>query len=89
VIGNLQTFHPKVPVLTTVTDLFQCDELRRMGVLQAVPLMPEGMLNFGAQVLGRLGVAPDEIERHGEALRADDYALLREVGGAIPAADAH
>ena len=83
VIGNLQTFHPKVPVMTAVPDLLQRDELRRMGVRGAVALMPEGMLNFGALVLSRLGVTPDEIERSGEVLRADDYALLREVGGVV------
>lgn len=69
--------------MTAVPDLFQRDELCRMGVRGAVALMPEGMLNFGALVLSRLGVTPDEIERSGEVLRADDYALLREVGGVV------
>lgn len=82
VIGNLRAFHPEVPVMTAVHELLQRDELRRLGVPGAVALMPEGVLNFGALVLARLGVAPDEIERQGKALRADDYALLREAGGA-------
>ena len=86
VTGNLRHFYPDVPVLTAVPYLFQRDELRRRGVPQTVALMPEGMLDFGALVLGRLGVEPVEVERLTTELRADDYALLRELGGAVPAA---
>lgn len=81
VTGNLRHFYPQVPVLTAVPYLFQRDELRRLGASQTVALMPEGMLDFGALVLGRLQVEPTEIERLTEELRSDDYALLRGVGG--------
>ena len=81
VTGNLRHFYPQVPVLTAVPYLFQRDELRRLGASQTVALMPEGMLDFGALVLGRLQVESTEIERLTEELRADDYALLRGVGG--------
>jgi glutathione-regulated potassium-efflux system ancillary protein KefC len=83
VTGNLRHFYPQVPVLTAVPYLFQRDELRRLGAPQTVALMPEGMLDFGALVLGRLQVEPAEIERLTDELRADDYALLRGVGGVI------
>jgi glutathione-regulated potassium-efflux system protein KefB len=88
VTGHLRHFYPNVPVLTAVPYLFQRDELRRLGALQTVALMPEGMLDFGGQVLRRLALEPSEIERVTNDLRADDYALLRKVGGSVPAAEA-
>jgi voltage-gated potassium channel Kch len=88
VTGHLRHFYPNVPVLTAVPYLFQRDELRRLGALQTVALMPEGMLDIGGQVLRRLALEPSEIERVTNDLRADDYALLRKVGGSVPAAEA-
>ncbi len=86
--GNLRHFHPSVPVLTAVPYLFQRDELRAMGARQTVALMPEGTLAFGALVLHRLKIDPGDVERLTAELRADDYALLRSVGGAVPTAEA-
>lgn len=83
VTGNLRHFHPEVPVLAAVPYLFQRDELRLMGADQTMALMPEGTLDFGALLLQRIDVAPDEVERLTARLRADDYALLRGVGGAV------
>jgi len=88
VTGNLRHFHPQAPILAAVPYLFQRDELRAMGAGQPVALMPEGTLDFGAVLLQRLDVAPDEIERLTARLRADDYALLRGVGGAVSAVEA-
>ena len=87
VVGNLRAFYPQVPVLAAVPYLFQRDELRRLGVPEAMALMPEGMLELGRQVLARAGVGPTEIAQHTADLRADDYALLRGVRGSVPRAD--
>lgn len=84
VTRNIRQFHPGVPVLAAVPHLFQRDELRAMDAGQAVALMPEGTLDFGALVLQRIQVAPEEVQRLTAALRADDYALLRGVGGTDP-----
>jgi len=87
VTGNLRQFHPNVPVLTAVPYLYQRDELRAMGAPQTMALMPEGVLDFGSLVLRRLQVEPGEIDSLTAELRADDYALLRDVGGSVPAVE--
>jgi voltage-gated potassium channel Kch len=87
VVGNLHHFYPGVPVMTAVPYLFQRDELRALGARDTVALMPEGMLDFGVRVLCNLQIAPEAIAHLTAELRADDYALLRGVGGAVPAAE--
>jgi glutathione-regulated potassium-efflux system protein KefB len=83
-IGNLREFYPSVPVMTAVQYLVQRDELRRMGARQVVALMPEATLRFSRSVLSNLGVAPDEVESIINAFAADDYAVMRVVGGVGP-----
>jgi voltage-gated potassium channel Kch len=83
-IGNLRQFYPNVPVMTAVQYLVQCDGLRRMGARQAVALMPEATLRFSRSVLSHLGVAPDEVESIINSFAADDYAVMRGVGGVGP-----
>jgi len=85
--GTLRHFYPGVKVMTAVPYLFQRDELRRMGAMKAIALMPEGTLSFGRSVLGELGVKSDDIETIISTLRADDYASLRS-GGATVSRDA-
>lgn len=88
VVSNLRAFYPQVPVVAAVPYLFQRDELRRLGVPDAMALMPEGMLELGRQVLTRAGVPAEEIEQHTADLRADDYALLRGVRAVVAPVDA-
>lgn len=83
-IGNLREFYPNVPVMTAVQYLVQRDELRRMGARQVVALMPEATLRFSRSVLSNLGVAPAEIESIINSFAADDYAVMRGVGGVGP-----
>jgi hypothetical protein len=58
--------------------------LRRMGAAHVVALAPEGILSFGSSVLDRLGIAHNKTEAIVEALKSDDYAALRGVGGTEP-----
>ncbi len=83
-IGNLRHFYPQVMVVTAVQYLVQRDELRRMGATHVVALAPEGVLSFGSSVLDRLGVVHDQTEAIVKALKSDDYAALRGVGGTEP-----
>jgi glutathione-regulated potassium-efflux system protein KefB len=83
-IGNLRQFYPNVPVMTAVQYLGQRDELRRMGARQVVALMPEATLRFSRSVLGSLGVTPEEVESIISTFAADDYAVMRGVGGVGP-----
>lgn len=82
-IGNLRRFYPKVKDMTAVPYLHQRDELRQLGVVDAVALLPEGALSFGGSVLGELGVPVDDVELIVGSLRADDYAILRGIGAAL------
>ena len=82
--GTLRQFYPSVKVMTAVPYLFQRDELRKMGATQVIALTPEGTLSFGRSVLGGLGIRTDDIDTIISSLRADDYAPMRVVGGAIP-----
>jgi glutathione-regulated potassium-efflux system protein KefB len=84
ITGTLRHFYPSVTVMAAVPYLFQRDELRTMGAAQVVALTPEGTLSFGRSILGELGTGPDEIETIIGALRADDYASIRDVGGTLP-----
>jgi voltage-gated potassium channel Kch len=83
-IGNLRQFYPDVPVMTAVQYLVQRDELRRMGAKQVVALMPEGTLRFSRSVLSSLGVPPDKVESIISSFAAEDYAVMRGVGGVGP-----
>jgi glutathione-regulated potassium-efflux system ancillary protein KefC len=83
-IGNLRQFYPDVPVMTAVQYLVQRDELRRMGASQVVALMPEATLRFSRSVLRSLGVSPDEVESIINSFTADDYAVMRGIGGVGP-----
>src|SRR5262249_1322915 len=82
--STLLHFAPDLKVMTAVPYLFQRDELRQIGVAHVVALTPEGTLSFGRSVLGELGFKPDSIEPIMNALRAADYASIRDVGGTIP-----
>jgi glutathione-regulated potassium-efflux system ancillary protein KefC len=82
--GTLLRFYPNVKVMAAVPYLFQRDELRKMGVAKAIALTTEGTLRFGSSVLGELGIGTGDIETIINALRAHDYASIRDVGGAIP-----
>ena len=81
--GTLRQYYPNVKVMTAVPYLFQRDELKQMGASQVVALTPEGTLSFGRSVLDGLGVRPDDTETIISSLRADDYAIMRGVGGVI------
>jgi glutathione-regulated potassium-efflux system ancillary protein KefC len=83
-ISNLRGFYPNLPVMTAVQYLVQRDELRRMGAKQVVALMPEGTLRFSRAVLSDLGVPPDKVEAIISSFAADDYAIMRGVGGVGP-----
>jgi glutathione-regulated potassium-efflux system ancillary protein KefC len=83
-IGNLRQFYPNVPVMTAVQYLVQRDELRRMGASQVVALMPDATLRFSRSVLRSLGVSPDEVESIINSFAADDYAVMRGIGGVGP-----
>lgn len=83
ITGTLRQFHPNVKVMTAVPYLYQRDELQKMGAEQVVALTPEGTLSFGRSVLGGLGVRLDDTETIVSSLRAEDYASMRSVGGAI------
>lgn len=82
--GTLLHFYRSVKVITAVPYLFQREELRKMGVSKVIALTPEGTLSFGRLVLGELGVGTDDMDTIISSLRADDYASIRGVGGAIP-----
>ncbi|HTR64026.1 MAG TPA: cation:proton antiporter [Candidatus Binataceae bacterium] len=84
VTGTLLHFYRSVKVITAVPYLFQREELRKMGVSKVIALTPEGTLSFGRLVLGELGVGTDDMDTIISSLRADDYAFIRGVGGAIP-----
>jgi glutathione-regulated potassium-efflux system protein KefB len=84
ITGTLRHFYPSVTVMAAVPYLFQRDELRNMGATQVVALAPEGTLSFGRSILGELGTKLDAVETIIGALRADDYALIRNVGGTVP-----
>jgi CPA2 family monovalent cation:H+ antiporter-2 len=83
-IGNLRRFYPQVVVMTAVQYLAQRDELRQMGATHVMALTPEGALSFGSSVLDRLGIARKQTDAIVEALKSDDYAVLRGVGGIEP-----
>ncbi|MGH7928300.1 MAG: hypothetical protein ACREQV_10940 [Candidatus Binatia bacterium] len=53
-------------------------------VLLAVAVMPEGTLRFSRSVLSSLGVTPDRVESIINTFAADDYAVMRGVGGVGP-----
>jgi hypothetical protein len=46
--------------------------------------MPEATLRFSRSVLGSLGVTPEEVESIISTFAADDYAVMRGVGGVGP-----
>jgi glutathione-regulated potassium-efflux system protein KefB len=83
-ISNLRRFYPNLPVMTAVQYLVQRDELQRMGARQVLALMPEGTLRFSRAVLSDLGVESDKVESIISSFAADDYAIMRGVGGVGP-----
>jgi voltage-gated potassium channel Kch len=84
ITGTLRHFYPSVTVMAAVPYIFQRDELRNIGAAQVVALTPEGTLSFGRSILGELDTESDDIETIIGSLRADDYALMRDVGDTVP-----
>jgi voltage-gated potassium channel Kch len=80
-IGNLRSFHPATRVMTAVPYLSQRDELERLGAVQVMALLPEGTLSFGRSVLDSLGIPTGEAGEIIGSLHANDYAVLRGIGG--------
>ena len=77
IISNLRQFYPNVPVMTAVQYLAQREELGQMGATQVMALAPEGTLSFGRSILESLGVSEAQAAAIINALKADDYAVLR------------
>jgi len=84
IISNLRQFYPHVPVITAVQYLAQREELRQMGTNQVMALAPEGTLSFGRSILDSLGVPDGQATAIINALKADDYAVLRGAGAVEP-----
>jgi glutathione-regulated potassium-efflux system ancillary protein KefC len=76
-IDHLSKFYPQLPVITAVPYLAQRDELRQAEATEVVALAPEGILSFGRRILDRLGVVAGKAESIVDALKADDYRVLR------------
>jgi glutathione-regulated potassium-efflux system ancillary protein KefC len=82
VIENLKRFHPGTRTIAAVHTLRNRDQLRHDGSARVMALLPEGTLSFGREVLGSLGITPAKADGIVHSLQANDYALLRNIGGA-------
>jgi glutathione-regulated potassium-efflux system protein KefB len=77
-IGELRAFYRETPIQVAAPDLPSQDAMRRLGVAEAICTSVEGSLQLGEAMLRVAGVAEHDIEVLAEALRRNDYALLRE-----------
>jgi voltage-gated potassium channel Kch len=82
VIENLKRFHPATRTIAAVPALRHRDQLRRDGSPRVMALLPEGTLSFGRVVLDSLGIGPAQADGIVHSLQANDYAVLRNIGGA-------
>jgi glutathione-regulated potassium-efflux system protein KefB len=81
-VEELRNFYPYLPIQMAVPDLATQDAMQAKGVADAICNLVEGNLQLGETVLGVAGVAEADISNLIEALRQDDYALIRGVGRA-------
>jgi len=85
VLMYLREFHGDAHFKVAVTFLAQRDELRAMGVKDALALMPEGALTFGRSVLQSLGIDERRVASVLDFIASDDYAALRTGTGSAAA----
>ena len=82
VVERVRRINPKVHVVARSTSVEQLEELRRLGVYEAVQPEFEAGLELGRQALSHLGIGAGEIQRFSDQVRRELYApITRDTGG--------
>jgi glutathione-regulated potassium-efflux system ancillary protein KefC len=78
-VTHLRHLYPHVPLVARVRDLADAERVKDMGVTFAFPEAVEAGLQFGREVLEQAGVAADEADGVIDAVRRNDYELIRSL----------
>jgi len=73
VVERVQRMNPEVHVVARSTSVEQLEELRRLGVYEAVQPEFEAGLELGRQALSHLGIRAGEIQRFSDQVRHELY----------------
>ncbi len=78
-VSTVRNFYPGVPVYARVRNLSNRDSLLAHGVTHAMPEVAEGSLQLGKAVLRGVGSPDGDVRDLLDALRRQDYAMLRPI----------
>ena len=79
-IQRIKTMNPKVHIVARSVTTDQLEELRDLGVYEAVQPEFEAALELGRQALSHLGVGAGEIQRFSDRVRGELYAPVSGNG---------
>ena len=74
----LRSLAPHINIVARAGNLATCDELHRVGVVQAYPEALEASLRLAAHSLEALGIANDDTEMLLRGLRTSGYEIVRK-----------
>jgi CPA2 family monovalent cation:H+ antiporter-2 len=78
VVERIQNINPDVHIVARSATVGQLEELRRLGVYEAVQPEFEAGLELGRQALSHLGVGAGEIQRLSDRVRRELYAPVTD-----------
>lgn len=78
-VSHIRHLYPHLPLAARVHDLGEAAQVEAMGATFAFPEAVEAGLQFGQKMLEQAGVTADKAESLIEAVRRNDYELIRAI----------
>lgn len=79
IVKHIKETYPHIKILARAIDIKAMDKLRLAGASWVLAETLESSIRIGEEALHVMGILPDDINVFVEALRKNDYDLIREI----------
>ncbi len=79
IVKHIKETYPHIKILARAVDIKAMDKLRLAGASWVLAETLESSIRIGEEALHEMGVLPDDVNVFVEALRKNDYDLIREI----------
>ena len=79
IVKHIKETYPHIKILARAVDIKAMDKLRLAGASWVLAETLESSIRIGEEALHVMGVLPDDVNVFVEALRKNDYDLIREI----------
>lgn len=79
IVKHIKETYPHIKILARAVDIKAMDKLRLAGASWVLAETLESSIRIGEEALHVMGILPDDVNVFVEALRKNDYDLIREI----------